>query len=83
MIHISQENISSTISEIIDWSLIKSQSLGLCKNNIHIVDGYTVQAFKHSGDEKVTEFFYKTDESIKLEVGGCILFAVILLTLFS
>ena len=32
VIHISQEEISSTISVVIDWSLIKSQSLGLDKN---------------------------------------------------
>ena len=31
VIHISQEEISSTISVVIDWSLIKSQSLGLDK----------------------------------------------------
>ena len=36
----------------------KTQSLGLHKNNIYIVtcnDGYTVQAFKHSGGEKVAD----------------------------
>ena len=31
VIHISREEISSTISVVIDWSLIKSQSLGLDK----------------------------------------------------
>ena len=59
VIHISQEEISSRISQVIDWSLIKSQSLDLHINNIHIAkcnDGYTVQAFKHSGGEKVEEF---------------------------
>ena len=43
-----QEEISSRISEVIDWSLINSQSLGLFKNNIHIFtcnDGYAVQTF--------------------------------------
>ena len=37
VIHISQEEFSSRISEVINWSLIKSQSLCLCKNNIHSV----------------------------------------------
>ena len=44
VIHISQEEISSRISEVIDWSLKKSQLLGLGKKNIHIVtsnDGNT------------------------------------------
>ena len=48
VIYISQEEISSSISEVTDQSLIKSQLLGLGKNNIHIVtsnDGNTVQAF--------------------------------------
>ena len=45
-------------------------------------DGYTVQAFKYSGCEKLAEFSYETDESTKLATGGCILFTVILLTLF-
>ena len=48
VIYILQEEISSSISEVTDWSLIKSQLLGLGKNNIHIVtsnDGNTVQAF--------------------------------------
>ena len=76
MIHILQEEIFSRISEIIDWSLIKLESLVLHKENIHIVpcnDGYipTVQAFKHSSSEKVTEFSYKTDEIIKSLTGGC------------
>ena len=51
-----------TISNGIDWSLIKSELPGLCKNNIHITtyhDGYKVQAFKYSGGEKVAEFSYK------------------------
>ena len=59
VIHISQEEIFPTISEVIDWSLIKSESLGLHKNNIQIVtcnDRYTVQALKHSGGGKVAEF---------------------------
>ena len=46
-IHISQEEISSTISEVIDWGLI-TQSLDLVKNNIYIVtynDGYKFGAF--------------------------------------
>ena len=46
-IQISQEEISSTISEVIDWGLI-TQSLGLVKNNIHVVtcnDGYEFGAF--------------------------------------
>ena len=46
-IHISEEEISSRISEVIDWSLIKSQSLGLCKNNIHIAIMMGIQ-FRHS-----------------------------------
>ena len=37
--------------------------------------------FKHSGSEKVAEFSYNTDESIKLTTAGCILFNVILLFL--
>ena len=48
VIPISQEGISSTISEVIDWGLTKTQPLALVKNNIHIVtynDGHTVQAF--------------------------------------
>ena len=51
------------------------------KNNTHIItcnDGYTVQAFWHSGGKKVAEF-YKTDESIKLATGACIFYTVILL----
>ena len=46
VIHISQ--ISSRISEVIDWSLIKSHSPDLDERNIHIVtsnDENTVQAF--------------------------------------
>ena len=85
MIHISQEKISSRASQVIDWSLIKSQSLGLRKNNIHTVtcnDGYTVQKFKHSGSKKFTEFSYKADGSVNLATGGCILLLVILLTPF-
>ena len=38
--------------------------------------------FRHSGGEKVAEFSNKTDESIKLATGGCIIFTVILLILF-
>ena len=48
VIHISQEEISSRISEVIDWSLIKSHSLDLDERNIHNVtsnDKNTVQAF--------------------------------------
>ena len=45
-------------------------------------DGYTVQTFKHSGGEKLAEFSNETDETTKLATGGCILFTVILLTLF-
>ena len=51
---------------------MKSYSLGLSKNNIHIAacnDGYTVQAIKHSGGEKVAEFSNKTDQSKKLATG--------------
>ena len=62
VIHISQEEISSRISEVIDWSLTKSESLDLDKNKIHIVtcnDGYTVQAFKYSGGRKVAKFSYR------------------------
>ena len=54
VIHISQKP-SSRISEVIDWSLIKTRSMGLLKNNIHIVtcnDMYTVQAFRNSGVRK-------------------------------
>ena len=46
--HILQEEISSRISEVIDWIQTKTLSLGLIKSNICIVtcnDGYTVQAF--------------------------------------
>ena len=81
VIHTSKEDISSGISEVTDYSLTKSQSLGLCKNNIHIVtcnDECKFQAFKHSGGEEVTEFYYKTDESLKSTKGGCILFTVTL-----
>ena len=81
---ISHEEISSRISEVIHWSLTKSESLGLCKNNIHIftcIDVHTVEAFKHSGREKLAEFSYKTDESIKSTIGGCIVFGAILLLL--
>ena len=80
VILISQEEVSSRISEVIDWSLIKSESLTLCKN-IHIVtynNGYTVQAFKHSGGEKVAGLSCKTDESIKSLRGGYIFFIAIL-----
>ena len=77
MIHISQEEISSRVSEVTDSSLTKSESLGLRKNNIHIV----IQTFKHSGGGKVAEFSYATVETVKLTIGGCILFAVILLIL--
>ena len=48
VIHISQEEISSRISDVTDWILTKTQSLGLGKNNIHIItpnDGNTAQAF--------------------------------------
>ena len=86
MIHISQEEISSRISEVIDCSLIKPQSQGLHKNNIHIVtcnNGYTGQAFKHYGGEKVAGFSYKKNDSVKSGRGGCILFTVIILILFS
>ena len=84
VIHISQEEISSGTSEIIDWSLIKLESLGLRTNNILIVtctDEYAVQTFKHSGGEKVAEFSYKTDENVKSAIDGCILFTVILFIL--
>ena len=82
VIHISQEEIFSRISKVIDWSLLKSQSLGLGKNNIHISHPMMGIQFKHSGCEKVAEFFYKTHKSIKLATGGGILFTVILLILF-
>ena len=52
-IHISQEEISLWI-QVIDWSLIKLQPLGIRKNNIHIVtcnDGYIVKVIEHSGSE--------------------------------
>ena len=81
MIHISQEEISTRISEVIHWSLIKSEPLCLHRNNIHIATcnyGYTVQAFKHSVGEKVAEFSCKTDERVKLATGGCILFTAVL-----
>ena len=83
VIHILQEEIFSRISEVIGWSLIKSESLGL-HNNIHIVickHGYAAQVFKHSGGEKGAEFSYKTNESIKSAAGTCILFTGILLIL--
>ena len=47
MIHISQEKVPSRISEVIDWIVIKSQSHGLCKSNIHIVIMMGIQ-FRHS-----------------------------------
>ena len=84
MIHISQEEISSRLLEVIARSLIKTESLGLLQINIHVVTcnhEYTVHRFKQSGIEKVSEF-YKTDESIKLATGGCIFFTVIPLILF-
>ena len=75
--------MSSRISEVFDWSFIKSELLGLCKDNIHIVtcnDGYTVQTFKQSGGEKVADKNdCKTDGSVKLATGGCILLTAILL----
>ena len=70
LIHISQEEISSRISEVIDSSLIKRQSLCLLKNNIRIViynDGYTIQAFH--GGKNVAEFSYKTNEGVKSAIG--------------
>ena len=79
----TREEIFSRTSENIDWSLIKTQSLSLLKNNIHIVpcnDGFTVQAFGHSSGEKVVEFC-KTDESIKSAKGVCIFYNVILFRL--
>ena len=84
MILFTQEQVSSRISEVVDWSLIKAQSLFLFKNNIHIVTfnaGYTGQAFRHSGGKKMAEFC-KTDESIKSIAGGCIFFNVLLLIRF-
>ena len=51
MILISQYEISSRISQVIEWNLIKSLSLGLHENIIQIVtcnDGFRVHAFKHS-----------------------------------
>ena len=54
VIHISQKTSSRT-SEVIDWSLMKTRSMGLLKNNTHIVtcnDMYTVQAFRNSGVRK-------------------------------
>ena len=47
MIHISQEKVPSRISEVIDWIVIKSQSHGLGKSNIHIVIMMGIQ-FRHS-----------------------------------
>ena len=69
VIHISQVEISSRISEGFDWTLIKSQSLDLCKSNIHTVTCNDVQAFKHSGGEKLAEFSSKTNKSVKLATG--------------
>ena len=66
------------------WLEPDKDSLDLCKNNIYIVtcnDGYTIQAFKHSGGEKATEIPYETDGSVKLTTGGCILFTAIYLIL--
>ena len=60
-----------------DITITRSAQYPHCYN-----DGYTVQTFKHSGGEKLAEFSYETDESTKLVTGGCILFTVILLTLF-
>ena len=54
VIHISQKTSSRT-SEVIDWSLMKTRSISLLKNNIHIVtcnDMYTVQTFRNSGVRK-------------------------------
>ena len=44
-------------------------------------NGYTIQVFKHSDCEKVAEFYYRTDESVKSATSGCILFTAILLIL--
>ena len=55
VIDISQEEIYSRMSEVIDCTLMKSQPLGLHKKNIHIVtcnDGYTIQTLNHFGGEK-------------------------------
>ena len=79
--HVSQEEISSRISEVIDRSWIKPGSLGLHNNNIHIVicnDGHTVQAFLNFCAEKVTKFSFKADESIKLATYAFSLFTAIL-----
>ena len=46
-LYISQEKVPSRISEVIDWIVIKSQSHGLCKSNIHIVIMMGIQ-FRHS-----------------------------------
>ena len=46
-LYISQEKVPSRISEVIDWIVIKSQSHGLGKSNIHIVIMMGIQ-FRHS-----------------------------------
>ena len=69
VIYISQEEISSRISEIIDWSLIKLQSLALCTNNIHIFIMMGIQ-FRHSSitHPVITERILPTVATLTLQV---------------
>ena len=49
--HISQEEIITKVPDLLDWNFTNSTSLGLHKNNIHIIkccDGSTVSTYKHA-----------------------------------
>ena len=48
--HISQEEIIAKLPDLVDWSFIVSTSLGLCKNNIHIIKCCDGSTYKHAQD---------------------------------
>ena len=61
--HISHEEIIAKLPDLVDWNFTDSTSVGLRKNNIHIInccDGSTVSTYKHAKDQKVREITYGT-----------------------
>ena len=77
--HISQEEIIAKVPDLVGWNFTDLASLGLRKNNIHIIkccDGSTVSTYKHARDHKVGEITYgtQTNTLVNQTTQECILF---------
>ena len=79
--HISQEEIIAKVPDLVDLNFTDATSLGLRKNNIHIIkccDGSTVSTYKHAQDHKVGKITYGTQPNTLVNPTNqeCILFTI-------